>query len=256
MAIGFLIRLQVQGGLAIAGTVILVSGPLFGDFQSIEQRVAGVLVGAVFAFIASLFMSPWQTDKKILKSILEVGYNSTRLLTMISKAYKKNKIKSEDVKVWIREINFIYDKANSNSIEAKQLFEDARWSPFVPADSAENIKQQARLVKINVAAIRTIILAIDSSISHRVFVSDETSRRIYNLMRVLASSFEAQLIAAASKPAAKLGENYANEIRDRRRKLANEISKMDDTRAIMLGGTILHEATKIKDLISGEAGND
>ena len=31
---------------------------------------------------------------------------------------------------------------------------------------------------------------------------------------------------------------------------------MDDTRAIMLGGTILHEATKIKDLISGEAGND
>jgi uncharacterized membrane protein YccC len=252
MILGFIIRLQVQGGLAIAATVILVSGPLFGDFQSIEQRVAGVLVGSLFAFFASLFMSPWKPDKKILRRVVEAGYESTQLLSQIGRAYKKNSISLPAIKEWQNSIESIYLKANQNNIEAKQLLADARWTPFVTATTAENIQQQARLVKVTVAAIRTIIFAIENSLAHEVAVSENTNRRIASLINLLASSIDSQLINAEHNPAGKLSEDVAQEIRERRRKLANEISKMDDTRAIMLGGTILHEATKIKDLISGE----
>lgn len=252
MAVGFLIRLQVQGGLAIAATVILVSGPLFGDFQSIEQRVAGVLIGSMFAFVASLFMVPWKPDKKILARVVSAGYESTQLLAEIGRSYKKNLISSALVTNWKQTIDQIYAKANQNNNDAKLLLADAKWSPFVTAETAENIQQQARVVKTIVAAIRTIILAVENSLDHNVDISADTNRRISSLINLLSESINSQLIEAERKPAGKLSEDVAQEIRERRRKLANEISKMDDTRAIMLGGTILHEATKIKDLISGD----
>lgn len=252
MFLGFLIRLQVQGGLAIAATVILVSGPLFGDFQSIEQRVAGVLIGSLFAFLSSLFISPWKPDKKILRRVVEVGYESTGLLSRIGRAYKKNTISFELTQEWKKDIENIYIRANQNSIDAKQLLADSKWTPFVTAIVAENIRRQARLVKVTVAAIRTIILAIENSLDHKVSMSENANRRISNLINVLSSSIDSQLLEAEHRPAGKLSEEVAQEIRERRRKLANEISKMEDTRAIMLGGTILHEATQIKDLISRE----
>ena len=252
MVVGFIIRMQVQGGLAIAATVILVSGPLFGDFQSIEQRVAGVLVGSLFAFIASLFMIPWKPEHKLLQRVVEVGYEGTRVLYSVGKAYKKNMVSQTEIDKWKVEIDEIYQKANQNNIDAKQLIADAKWSPFVTADLAQNIQQQAKVVKVIIAAIKTIILAVENSLDHNVDVSENTARRIASLINLLAGSIDSQLADAERRPASKLGESVAEEIRERRRKLANEISKMEDTRAIMLGGTILHEATKIKDLISGD----
>jgi hypothetical protein len=58
------------------------------------------------------------------------------------------------------------------------------------------------------------------------------------------------LVTAMIKPDDILTEKVADDIRAKRAKLAAAMTKMDDTRAIMLSGTIMHEATKIKDIIT------
>lgn len=251
ISVALLLRMDVQGGLAIAATVILVSGPLLGDFQSVEQRVAGVLVGSLFAFLASLLMLPLKPDKNILERIIKKSEESVKILDEIVILFSNNnKFKAKEIADWRKRINLNIDEIKNLTHAANQLYLDAKWTPFVTAASADNIKRQADIAKINAAAIRTIINAIENSHDHNVELSDSAARKIANLLSVSSSAIKQQLFGALTSPAAPLDQEIADDIRAKRGKLANAMTRMDDTRAIMLGGTIMHEATKIKDLIT------
>lgn len=251
MLLGFIIRLEVQGGLAIAATVILVSGPLFGDYQSIEQRVAGVIIGSLFAFIASLLMLPWKPEKAILRKVLTYGEETAKILDEIAKHYASNsKLSKKQITKWLERIELTLFELKELNRDASQLHLDSKWTPFITASSAENIKKQAEIAKINASATRTMVFAIRNSYEHKVELTDSAARKLSNLIEASSSAIKQQLFTALTQPANHLDENVAENIRAKRAKLANAMTKMDDTRAIMLSGTIMHEATKIKDLIT------
>jgi uncharacterized membrane protein YgaE (UPF0421/DUF939 family) len=251
IGIVILLKMEVHAGLAIAATVVLVSGPLLGDYQSIEQRVAGVIVGSIFAFMASLLMLPLKPDKNILEKILKRGEETVAVLDEISLSFAgANKFKIVEIEDWLSRINKNISDIKLLTQAADQLYLDSKWTPFVTAASADNIKRQAEIAKINAAAIKTIIIAIENSSEHKVELSDSASRKIAKLLEVSSFAIKQQLFTAMTNPATPLTHEVAEDIRARRGKLASAMTKMDDTRAIMLGGTIMHEATKIKNLIT------
>lgn len=251
MLLGFLIRLGVPGGLAIAATVMLVSGPLFADYQSIEQRVAGVVVGSIFAFLASLLMLPWKPERTIMRKVVSYGEVTIRVLDEIVELYRANdEIAPEQIEVWLDDINMNIHALRILNKDANQLHLDSRWTPFITALGAENIKRQAEIGKINASATRTIIYAMQNSYSHKVELDDNAAKRLANLLEASSSAMKQHLSTAMDKPDAQLTEKVAEDIRIKRGKLATAMTKMEDTRAIMLSGTIMHEATKIKDIIT------
>jgi uncharacterized membrane protein YgaE (UPF0421/DUF939 family) len=253
MMVGFLIRLGVPGGLAIAATAVLVSGPLFGDFQSIEQRVAGVFVGAFFAFISSWFIVPWNPGASLLRRSLESGYMVTDLMDEIAKRYRKQKpISSKNVASWLTDIEKLEQSLRNLKNSAKQLKTDSRWTPFVKVKEAEEVYQQVSIVKANASAMKTVIYGIENSVEHGVTLSPEASKQVAKLLAVASVGEREQLAVAELQPAANVNEDVAEIIRARRSRMADEVSNMTDTREIMLSGTIIHEVTKIKDIISGK----
>jgi uncharacterized membrane protein YgaE (UPF0421/DUF939 family) len=251
MLLSFVIRLGVPGGLAIAATVMLVSGPLFADYQSIEQRVAGVIVGSIFAFLASLMMLPWKPERSIMRKVVSYGEVTTRIMDEIAALYRINgKITDEQLETWLDDINFNIHELRLLNKDANQLYLDAKWTPFITALGAENIKRHTEIGKINASATRTIIYAMQNSHSHRVKLEDNPAKRLANLLEASSAAMKQHLATAMDKPDEKLTEEVAEDIRTKRGKLATAMTKMDDTRAIMLSGTIMHEATKIKDIIT------
>jgi len=253
MIVGFLIRLQVLGGLAIAATAILVSGPLFGDFQSIEQRVAGVFVGALCAFIVSWFMVPWNPQKRILNTGLRLGGDIVSLMDEIIMKYKKTSpLSVHRVDAWLDRIDEIETECRLAKHEAEQLKEDSRWTPFVNKQAAQNVYEQLVIVKANASALKTVVLAMENSVEHDVKLTANASKRISKLLQVARNGIQEQLQMAQQSPGTGVDADVEESIRLRRSKLADEMTHMEDTRAIMLGGTLIHEATKIKDLISGK----
>lgn len=253
MLVGFLIRLQILGGLAIAATAILVSGPLFGDFQSIEQRVAGVFVGALCAFIVSWFMVPWNPQKRILDTGLRLGTEIVSLMDEMVSRYKKTApLSARRVDTWLDRIDDIETECRLAKREAEQLKQDSRWTPFVKKQAAENVYGQLVIVKANASALKTVVLAMENAVEHQVELTSNASKRIAKLIQVARNGIHEQLQMAQQSPGAGVDADVEESIRLRRSKLADEMTHMDDTRAIMLGGTLIHEATKIKDLISGK----
>lgn len=249
--IAIALRMEVQSGLVIAATVVLVSGPLLGDFQSVEQRVAGVLVGSIFAFLASLLMLSLKPDQNILDRIIKKSEDSVLVLDEISDFFKENrKFKTGELLLWNEQISTNIEEIKSLTQAANQLYLDSKWTPFVTAASADNIKRQADIARINAAAIKTIIIAMENSNNHKVRLSNSASRKISSLLRASSAAIKQQLFNALTNPASPLTQEAGDIIRAKRGKLAAAMTKMDDTRAIMLGGTIMHEATKIKDLIT------
>lgn len=251
IGIVILLRMEVHSGLAIAATVVLVSGPLLGDYQSIEQRVAGVIVGSLFAFMASLLMLPLKPDKNILEKILKRSEETVTILDEITLSFSNAKtFNAEEIEDWSNRIQKNIEDIKLLTHAANQLYLDAKWTPFVTAASADNIKRQADISKINATAIRTIIAAIENSENHKVELSASASHKIAKLLDASSSAIKQQLFNALTNPATPLTHEVADDIRARRGKLASAMTKMDDTRAIMLSGTIMHEATKIKNLIT------
>lgn len=252
MLVGFLIRLHIVGGLAIAATAILVSGPLFGDFQSIEQRVAGVIVGALCAFFVSWFMAPWNPRKRLLDVGLRLGETLVALMDEISGKYRKNTVITiKQVDVWLDSVDEVESALRTTRREAEQLLKDSRWTPFVKGTDAEHVYEQLSIVKANASALKTVVLAIENAVEHKVQLSALAAKRIAKLIQVSRNGIFEQLQIAQVNPGAGVDADVEETIRLRRSKLADEMTQMDDTRAIMLGGTLMHEATKIKDLISG-----
>jgi uncharacterized membrane protein YgaE (UPF0421/DUF939 family) len=251
MILSFSIRLGIPGGLAIAATVILVSGPLFADYQSIEQRVAGVIVGSLFAFLSSLLMLPWKPEISIMKKVVSYGDKTTKIMDEIVSIYRTNeKITDEQLETWLDDINTNIHELRSLTRDANQLYLDARWTPFITAIAAENIKRQAEIGKINASATRTIIYAMENSHFHQATLEDSVAKRLSSLLEASSAAMKQHLVTAMIKPDDILTEKVADDIRAKRAKLAAAMTKMDDTRAIMLSGTIMHEATKIKDIIT------
>jgi uncharacterized membrane protein YgaE (UPF0421/DUF939 family) len=250
MLIGWVLKLNAQGGLMIAATVILVAGPLLGDLNLIEERVAGVILGALGALVASMFIKPYNPHNKLLSESISLGKENTKILEVIAKEMKENKVNLDKISQWEVDVKVLADKINYVRNEIKAIEKDARWSPMVKLSSVESVNNQSKITKNNIFNVKTIVASLENFYLQESELTNDDAEKISKMLSEASHAMSSQLKIAATAPSTLLGEDAANAIRRRRRKLADRVKNMDNTQAILLSGTLMHEITNIKNAIT------
>lgn len=250
--LGWLLRLKAEGGLVIAAMVLLVNGPLLNDFQNIEQRIAGVLLGSLCALIASMFIIPANPHKVILKSSVDASRETYRLMKSISRKFSSFEvIKMKEAKLWLANINYILSDINVDREKIDVIFTDAKWSPLLSKQDVENVVRQVKIVKRNAEALRSIIDSIVHHLDNGIIMQEKVSKDIGKLLFETAEAIKKQNKLAVDVPAEFLDVEDVSMMNERKSKVANEMKKIDDTETLLLSGTLLHEVTKIRNSITG-----
>lgn len=249
--IGWLLRLKAEGGLAIAAMVILVSGPLLNDLQSVEQRIAGVILGSLCALAASMLIIPSNPHKVILQSSIESNREAYRLMKNISKKFIDNQpIKIKEAKLWLATIELIVANVTEDREKIRTTLTDAKWSPLLSKKDVEDVLFQVRITKRNTEALRSIIESIIHHLTNGIILQEKVSKDIGKLLYETAEAIKKQNKLASTEPAEYLPDEEITNMVERQTKVANEMKKIDDTETLLLSGTLLHEITKIRNTLT------
>lgn len=249
--IGWLLRLKAEGGLTIAAMVLLVNGPLLNDFQSVEQRIAGVILGSLCALAASMFIIPSNPHKVILKSSVESSRETYRLMKVISKKFTNvETIKLKEARLWNATIESILSNITMDREQIRIILADAKWSPLLSKKDVEDVLFQVRIVKRNAEAVKGITESIIHHLTNGIVMQKKVSQDIGRLIYETAEAVKKQNKLAMSDPAEYLPDEEVNLVNERKAKVANEMKKIDDTETLLLSGTLIHEITKIRNSIT------
>lgn len=247
---GWLLRLRAEGGITIGVTVLLVTGPLLGDIANVEARIVGVILGTVFALIASYLIMPSNPHKQILEATIEKSRDMSRLLKTVGRRVGQGDLRLVEANLWVAEIEKIVEDVKENREEIEVALKDAKWSPLLRKKDVEEVMEQVRITKANADNVRSIMLAIQKAVVEEADVPAKTLAKLGAMLVETAHGIKQQAKLAVSAPAESVDTAQIEQIRLKRRKVADDVRHLDDTQAILLSGTLLHEATKIKDAIS------
>lgn len=249
--IGWILKLQVEGGLTIAAMVLLVNGPLMNDFQSIEQRIAGVFLGSLCALLASMFVISSNPHKVVLQSSVEASRRTYKLMKTISESFINfESLEASKAEKWLSQIQNIINDIGDEREKIRTLLADAKWSPLLSKKDVEDVLLQVRIVKRNAEALRSIIESIIHHLSNGIIMQKKVSQDIGKLLYETAEAIKKQNKIASTEPAESLPENAIEAVNKRKAKVANEMKSLTDTEALLLSGTLLHEITKIRNTIT------
>lgn len=249
--IGWLMRLKAEGSLTIAAMVLLVNGPLMTDFQSLEQRISGVVLGSLCALVASMFIVASNPHKVVLQSSIDSSRETYRLMKVISKKFiDVEPIKLKEAKLWFATMEVIVSNITDEREKIRVILTDAKWSPLLSKKDVEDVLFQVRIAKRNAEALRSITESIVHHLTNGIILSDKVSRDIGKLLYETAEAMKKQNKLAVTDPAEYLPNEDVTVMRERQAKVANEMKKIDDTETLLLSGTLLHEITKIRNTIT------
>lgn len=246
---GWILKLRAEGGITIAVTVILVTGPLFGEVENILQRLFGVVIGAACALIASYFIIPGHPHKRILEDTYSQSRSIAKLLRKIADRFRAGNIKISEANQWLEKINTLMAEIQVTREEIRSALEDAKWSPLLRRSDVELVEEQVNITKANAHNVQSICEAIIKSKETNTVLPEKISNEIGKMLFEASIAIKEQAKLAAGKTNEPITSEQINAIRARRKKVANEIRNLDDTQMILLSGTILHETTNIKDTI-------
>lgn len=246
---GWLLKLRAEGGITIAVTVILVTGPLFGDVENIVQRLFGVAIGAACALIASYLIIPSHPHKRILEDTYKQARAIAKLLRKIADRFRLGKITLEEANIWLTNINTLMEEIQITREEIRSTLEDAKWSPLLRKSDVENVEDQVNITKANAHNVQSICEAIIKAKEKETTLPENISKEIGKMLYEASVAIKEQAKLASGKTNHTITSEQIKAIRSRRQKVATEIKNLNDTQMILLSGTILHETTNIKDTI-------
>lgn len=249
--LGWALRLKTEGSLTIAAMVLLVNGPLMTDFQSLEQRILGVILGSICALVASMFIVTSNPHKIILKSTVEASRETYKLMKVIAKKFiDVETIKIKESKLWHATMDVIVSNITEDREQIRTILTDAKWSPLLSKKDVEDVLFQVRIAKRNAEALRSITESIMHHLTNGIILSEKVSKDIGKLLYETAEVMKKQNKLAATDPAEYLPNEDVTAMRERQAKVANEMKRIDDTETLLLSGTLLHEITKIRNTIT------
>lgn len=252
---GWLLKLRAEGGITIAVTVVLVTGPLLGNIDNVTHRLFGVILGAICALTVSYFIKPGHPHQQVLSETIQQSKDISKLLKTISIRFREGGLTLDEATEWQTTIDAILEDVSISREEIWSAYEDAKWSPLIQKHEVEQVITQVKITKANAHSVQSICYAITKALSHDTVLPEKISQDIGKMLAEASTAIKEQAKLAKISPADAVPEEKAQNIRERRRKVAASMRNLDDTQMILLSGTILHEATKIKDTVEAPEDN-
>jgi len=248
------LRLGEDGAVAVGVTVILVVGPHFST-EAIETRLFGAVVGSLLALLTSYFTRPGTPHGRALADVVGEAERTAALLAAIAEALSRpaGHVTQPVAQLWLEEAEQILARTVQARHAAQDAVAGADWSPLIDRQEAYAVLEQVRITEGTaitlVSMCRDLISAADREESLPVGLASSLS----DVLLATASAIGQQSESARDHPAETLSDQTGpvSVARRNRSDAASHIRHLEDTRPLLLGGSLLREAEKITEILSG-----
>lgn len=247
------LRLGVDGAMAMGVTVILVLGPL-SNVGDVEQRFAGVFVGALVALVTSLWVRPGLPHNRALAEALTLTDSAAHLLTRVS-AHLREHAGTVDPTVarsWLDEAEQIMTDLARVKTEAESAATTSRWSPLVNRQEAEAVLDQVRIAQVTARTVHGMCQDLCMAAQNDHQLPEDLAVNMAGVLDATADAIYDQADAARQQPAQTLptDQGAVQEWEATRSDAIVEMKASDHTQAILIAGSILRDTEKITDALT------
>ena len=242
-----LMKLGEEGAVAIAITVILVVGPSVSA-EKIETRFYGVLLGTVIAMSMSYFVRVGQPQERALKAGIREARALARLLHEISVtiSHPNAHVSRKQAAQWLASAEFIAADIEVAQDNAESAVAGARWSPLIDRQEAEAVQRQLAMTLATSETVinicRELVLTFGKTDHLPALLASATAA----ILDATANVIDEQADMAVDDPSAQTPDDEWLETKER---AMQDLRNIDETQPLFIGGSILRDAEKIKDIL-------
>jgi len=248
------LRLEHDGALAVAITVILVVGPSV-SVEAVETRFLGVVLGSVVALATSYFTRPGTPHGRALTEVVDQAERTSILLADIGITLSSagGRVNGVVARAWLETAEDILARTVEIRQDAQDAVDGARWSPLFARDEAQAVLDQVRITEgtaLTVAGMcRNLLLASDGGRG----IPDELAMPLSDVLLATAGAISEQSEVALVSPAEALADHTGpvGEVARTRREAVAAVRQIDDTSPMLLSGSLLRDSETIADILSG-----
>lgn len=248
------LRIGEEGAAAVGVTVILVLGPTFNP-DAVETRLLGVVVGSLVALVSSFFTRPGTPHGRALSEVVAQEQRCAGLLTSIAASLRTSRgyVGELAARSWLAEAEDVLARTVEIRAAAEDAVEGARWSPMIGREEAAAVLQQVRIAERTamtaVGMCRDLLAAADDTGPMPAGLAAALSE----VLLATAGAITVQSEGARVHPAETLdsGTGPVGAVARSRREAVAEVREVEDTRPLLLGGSLLRDSQKITDILSG-----
>lgn len=249
-----LLKIGEEGAVALGVTVILVLGPQF-DTQAIETRLLGVILGGIVALAVSYFIRPGTPHGRALADVMARGERISRLLTDVGRALaaSRGQVPAADAKIWLAEAEAILRDIVEIRHAATDAVDGSRWSPMIGRDEAEAVLAQVSITENTAVTVVSMCRDLVVAAQHHTPMPSALAESLSHVLIATAEAIDEQSDIAIDSPADALPEaaETVSEVRRSRREAVATVRELDETRQLLLGGSLLRDSEKITEILAG-----
>jgi uncharacterized membrane protein YgaE (UPF0421/DUF939 family) len=253
-ALAWWLKLGEEGAVTMGVTIILVLADFSTD--AIENRLLGVVLGVSVAMVLSYFARPGRpTDRVLAEALQEARAISALLITVSTDLIEsKGRLDRANSYTWLS----TSDTTMRRLIEVRAAAEDAlrgsRWSPWVSKRQAQEVLRQVMLVRRAALTVHAICRDLHDSARASTVLPAELALSLANGLTAAAVALEQQAETARSRPAELLGEDAdaVQALRASREMVVKQMRALDDTRPMLLSGSLVRDTETLGDILSLE----
>jgi hypothetical protein len=160
-AIGYLLKLGIEGSTIIGFTIIVVTSNSL-TLETTEARVGGVIMGTLIAAALSLFVTSGTPQSRARKRILELRESKHDLLVSLSEAVSEVPLNIERIFKLKVESKILLEEINKLVEETNDIIEASKWSPLTRRHEAEELMTIAGEVLLDAIVIVDMVESVDA----------------------------------------------------------------------------------------------
>jgi uncharacterized membrane protein YccC len=248
------LRLGEEGAAAVAVTVILVVGPQFST-EATEARLFGVLLGSALALVTSYFTRSGTPEGRALADLVGESDRTAELMVTIAERLPAGggSVPWWIVRRWRDEAEDILQSVVATRQAAQDAVAGARWSPAIDRERAEAVLRQACITERTASTLVSMCRDLVVSAERDEPFNSRLASSLSDVLLATADAIGQQSQQARQHPAEPLAEltGPIKVARNARTDAAAHVRHLDDTRPLLLGGSLLRDAEKITEALSG-----
>lgn len=254
-----LLKLGAEGAAVIGVTVIIVVGPFF-NVDMVESRFFGVLLGSFVALVFSLWVRPGKPHRRALEDSIKYMKKSSTLLQKVSETLIETNgvVKKKTAKNWVLEAEHNMEQIAVAKRDATSALKAASWSPLIKKKEAEEVLEQIIMSQITARTTYNIVRDLYVAARKEQVLSSSVSASIAELLQSTAEVIAHQGSQSINNPAEGLTsvDTKIIDIEEKHEAASAKVKKLDETQSIMIAGSLMRDAEKIKDVLTEEKSED
>jgi uncharacterized membrane protein YgaE (UPF0421/DUF939 family) len=252
--LAWLLKLGEEGAVTMGVTIILVLADFSTD--AIENRLLGVVLGVFVAMVLSYFARPGRPTDRVLSEALQEARAISGLLISLSTALigEKGRLDRADSYAWLSASDSTMRRLIDIRATAEDALRGSRWSPWVSKREAQEVLRQVMLVRRAALTVHAICRDLHDSARANTVLPAELAVSLANGLTAAAVALEQQAETARSRPAELLGEDAdaVQALRASREMVVKQMRALDDTRPMLLSGSLVRDTETLGDILSGD----